>query len=193
MYKRQVRVSPNNGQIVLMSSDSRINWPYYFDNEILITNASGLIIWRKISDSYRILSDNLEINFPGVFSQSNLEMTLPISDGEPIIDLELIISNSNVYSLINNFRFSYYKNEMIDLIHESFSSLVIDNLFLSYKGKAKTDYLFKNGIFAQAIRYPTVPKDQARIRMSLTAKLEKKQILSCLTILEKSLKKFNVI
>ncbi len=143
-FTGRVRVSPNNGQIVLMSSDSRINWPYYFDNEILITNASGLIIWRKISDSYRILSDNLEINFPGVFSQSNLEITLPISDGEPIIDLELIISNSNVYSLINNFRFSYYKNEMIDLIHESFSSLVIDNLFLSYKGKAKTDYLFKN-------------------------------------------------
>jgi len=56
-----------------------------------------------------------------------------------------------------------------------------------------SNYLFKNGIFAQAIRYPTVPKDQARIRMSLTAKLEKKQILSCLAILEKSLKKFNII
>ena len=56
-----------------------------------------------------------------------------------------------------------------------------------------SNYLFKNGIFAQAIRYPTVPKDQARIRMSLTAKLEKRQILSCLTILEKSLKKFNVM
>ena len=56
-----------------------------------------------------------------------------------------------------------------------------------------SNYLFKNGIFAQAIRYPTVPKDQARIRMSLTAKLEKKQILSCLAILEKSLKKFKII
>jgi len=56
-----------------------------------------------------------------------------------------------------------------------------------------SNYLFKNDIFAQAIRYPTVPKDQARIRMSLTAKLEKKQILSCLTMLEKSLKRFNVI
>jgi len=56
-----------------------------------------------------------------------------------------------------------------------------------------SNYLFKNGIFAQAIRYPTVPKDQARIRMSLTARLEKKQIDSCLAILEKSLKKFNVV
>ncbi len=56
-----------------------------------------------------------------------------------------------------------------------------------------SNYLFKNGIFAQAIRYPTVPKDQARIRMSLTARLEKKQINSCLAILEKSLKKFNVV
>ena len=56
-----------------------------------------------------------------------------------------------------------------------------------------SNYLFKNGIFAQAIRYPTVPKGQARIRMSLTAKLEKKQINSCLEILEKSLKKINVV
>ena len=56
-----------------------------------------------------------------------------------------------------------------------------------------SNYLFKNGIFAQAIRYPTVPKDQARIRMSLTAKLKKKQINSCLEILEKSLKKFNIV
>ena len=56
-----------------------------------------------------------------------------------------------------------------------------------------SNYLFKNGIFAQAIRYPTVPRNQARIRMSLTARLEKKQINSCLAILEKSLKKFNVV
>ena len=30
-------------------------------------------------------------------------------------------------------------------------------------------YLFKNGIFAQPIRYPTVKKNSARIRLSVTA------------------------
>tara|TARA_B100001250_G_scaffold81449_2_gene67177 strand:+ start:9147 stop:12647 length:3501 start_codon:yes stop_codon:yes gene_type:complete len=143
-FTGRVRISPNNGQIYLMSEDSKINWPYYLENEILITNASGLIIWRKTSDSYRILSDNLEINFPGVFSQSNLEITFPIIDGDPIIDLELIINNSDVRSLINNFRFSNYKNEMIDLIDKSFASLIFDNLALSYKGKANASSLFKN-------------------------------------------------
>jgi len=36
-------------------------------------------------------------------------------------------------------------------------------------------YLFQNGVHAQPIRYPTVPKDQARIRLSVTAWLSKKK------------------
>jgi glycine C-acetyltransferase len=33
--------------------------------------------------------------------------------------------------------------------------------------------LLRKGVFAQAIRYPTVPKGSARIRVSMTALLEK--------------------
>ncbi|NNM35529.1 MAG: aminotransferase class I/II-fold pyridoxal phosphate-dependent enzyme [Nitrosopumilus sp.] len=52
------------------------------------------------------------------------------------------------------------------------------------------DYLFKNGIFAQPIRYPTVPKNQARLRISVTAWLSSTEIEKTLQIFDKAYTKF---
>jgi len=54
------------------------------------------------------------------------------------------------------------------------------------------DYLFKNGIFAQPIRYPTVPYNEARIRLSITAMLTKNHITNALDIFESAKKKFRL-
>jgi len=51
-------------------------------------------------------------------------------------------------------------------------------------------FLFDNGIFAQPIRYPTVPKNQARLRISVTAWLSGIEIKNALVIFEKAYKKF---
>ena len=51
-------------------------------------------------------------------------------------------------------------------------------------------FLFKNGIFAQPIRYPTVPKNQARLRISVTAWLTNTNIEKSLKIFKKGYKKF---
>ena len=53
-------------------------------------------------------------------------------------------------------------------------------------------FLFDNGVFAQPIRYPTVPKNQARLRISVTAWLSKEDIEFVLSIFEKSSKKFKM-
>ena len=53
-------------------------------------------------------------------------------------------------------------------------------------------FLFNNGVFAQPIRYPTVPKNQARLRISMTAWLSKNDIEFALSIFEKAAKKFNI-
>ena len=50
-------------------------------------------------------------------------------------------------------------------------------------------YLFKMGIHAQPIRYPTVPHNQARIRLSITARLTKKHINYALDVFETMKKK----
>ena len=62
-------------------------------------------------------------------------------------------------------------------------------------GKEKTamefgSYLLKNGIFAQPIRYPTVAKNQARLRISVTAWLKQSDIEESLRVFEKGFKKF---
>ena len=51
-------------------------------------------------------------------------------------------------------------------------------------------FLFDNGVFAQPIRYPTVPKNQARLRISVTAWLDEKDIERTLEIFEKAYVKF---
>ena len=51
-------------------------------------------------------------------------------------------------------------------------------------------FLFNNGVFAQPIRYPTVPKNQARLRISVTAWLTNSDIEKSLKIFEKGYKKF---
>ena len=65
-------------------------------------------------------------------------------------------------------------------------------------GKEKTaiefgEYLFKNGIFAQAIRYPTVSRNNARIRISITARLTDNHITKSLLILENAKRKFRLM
>ena len=48
------------------------------------------------------------------------------------------------------------------------------------------------GIFAQSIRYPTVKKNQARIRISISGWLSEKEIELTMHILEKAKRKFNL-
>lgn len=53
-------------------------------------------------------------------------------------------------------------------------------------------FLFDNGVFVQAIRYPTVSKNQARLRLSVTAYLTKKNIEDALCVFETASKKFKI-
>ncbi len=55
------------------------------------------------------------------------------------------------------------------------------------------EYVFKNGVFAQPIRYPTVPKNEARLRISITSWLSKKDIEYALFVFEKAAKKFKMV
>jgi len=55
------------------------------------------------------------------------------------------------------------------------------------------EFLFNNGVFVQPIRYPTVPKNQARLRISMTAWLSKKNIEFALSVFDKAGKKFKII
>jgi glycine C-acetyltransferase len=53
-------------------------------------------------------------------------------------------------------------------------------------------YLFEKGIFVQPIRYPTVPKNKARLRISVTAWLSENEIDEALNIFEQASIKFKI-
>lgn len=52
-------------------------------------------------------------------------------------------------------------------------------------------FLYDNGIFVQPIRFPTVPKNSARLRISVTAWISQNEINAALSVFEKAHKKFN--
>ncbi len=54
-------------------------------------------------------------------------------------------------------------------------------------------FLLQNGIFAQPIRYPTVSRGTARIRVSITAWLSRGHISKAIDVFEKAGKRFNLI
>lgn len=54
-------------------------------------------------------------------------------------------------------------------------------------------YLYKEGIFVQPIRYPTVPKNSARLRISITAWLSRGHMENALSAFDRAGKKFRVL
>ena len=54
------------------------------------------------------------------------------------------------------------------------------------------EFIFSKGVFAQPIRYPTVPKKKARLRVSVTAWLTRSQIEEALDNFERAYKKFEL-
>lgn len=54
-------------------------------------------------------------------------------------------------------------------------------------------FMYENKVFAQPIRYPTVPKNSARLRVSVTAWLEKSHIESTLGVFERAAEKFRLV
>ncbi len=53
-------------------------------------------------------------------------------------------------------------------------------------------FMYDNKVFAQPIRYPTVPKNGARLRVSVTAWLEESHIESALSVFERAAEKFRL-
>ena len=115
----------------------------------------------------------------------------------PIIEFTLKRFNSNREpkrkKLWNNIHLFHKGLEQIG--YETSSSSQIIPIII---GDEKTTldfgkYLLKNGIFVQPIRYPTVKKNSARVRFSVTAWHTKKDINETLSILEKCAKKFRIV
>ena len=134
-----------------------------------------------------------------------------------LIDLCINTSKTFIYTSALPASINQYSLERLELDRESYRKKLWKKINLFHKrleeieystkstsqiipiiiGKEKTavefsKFLRKNGIFAQAIRYPTVKREEARIRISVTGWLSENEIEYSIQILEKAKKKFNL-
>ncbi|EHZ1943025.1 pyridoxal phosphate-dependent aminotransferase family protein, partial [Campylobacter coli] len=80
---------------------------------------------------------------------------------------------------------NFFKNQLIEKSHQILGDAYIISLVLGENQKAieLAKKLEVNGIFAPAIKEPTVPKNTARIRFSLHAGLSKEDLKKVVELL----------
>ena len=131
---------------------------------------------------------------------------LCINTSKTFIYTSALPSSINQYSLDRfNSKREIYREKLwkkINLFHKRLEEIELHTTSTSQiipviignekKAMEFSKFLRINGIFAQAIRYPTVKKDQARIRISITGRLSNKEIEYSIQILEKAKRKFNL-
>ena len=140
-----------------------------------------------------------------VCGKSNL-IDLCINTSKTFIYTSALPASINQYSLqkFDSNRETYRKklwkkiNQFHDRLNEigfkTTSTSQIIPIIIGDEKKAMdfSKFLKSEGIFAQAIRYPTVKKNQARIRISITGWLSEKEIEYSIKILEKAKRKFDL-
>ena len=145
-------------------------------------------------------------SFGGYVCGKKKLIDLCINTSKTFIYTSALPSSINQYSLnrFNSKREIYRERlwEKINLFHKRLEEIELHTrstsqiipIIIGNEKKAMefSKFLRINGIFAQAIRYPTVKKDQARIRISITGWLSNKEIEYSIQILEKAKRKFNL-
>jgi len=122
----------------------------------------------------------------------------PLSPADTAAALEatkiLLESDERVKKLWDNAK--YFKEEMKKLGFDTGESETPITPVMLYDAKLSTQFskeLFEEGIFAQSIGYPTVPKGKARIRVMISAVHTKEDLNFALEKFEKVGKKLGVV
>ena len=145
-------------------------------------------------------------SFGGYASGRKDLIDLCINTSKTFIYTSALPSSINQYSLkrFNSNREMYRKglwkkiNQFHNRLNEiGFSTTSTSQIIPIIIGNEKkvvefSRFLMTKGIFAQAIRYPTVKKNQARIRISISGWLSEKEIELSIQILEKAKRKFKL-
>ena len=162
-------------------------------------------VQKKIDVYISSLSKGLG-SFGGYASGRKNLIDMCINTSKTFIYTSALPASINYYSLarFNSNREAYRKKlwEKINQFHHrlneigfltSSTSQIIPIIIGNEKKTVEfSKFLISKGIFAQAIRYPTVKQNQARIRISISGWLSENEIEYSISILEKAKKKFNL-
>ena len=88
----QVRADSRTGRLELASEGAALDWPALFRGVLDVPELRGIIVWRAGQDAVRVVSDDLLVVTPAASLRSNLELTLPMDESSPELDLRTTVS-----------------------------------------------------------------------------------------------------
>ncbi len=88
----QVRADSRTGRLELASTGATLDWQALFRGVLDVPELRGTVVWRAGQDAVRVVSDDLLVVTPAASLRTNLELTLPMDDGSPELDLRTSVS-----------------------------------------------------------------------------------------------------
>ncbi len=92
----QVRADSRAGRLELASENAVLDWPVLFRDALDVAELRGIVVWRAGQDAVRVVSDDLLVVTPDASLRSNLELTLPMDDSSPELDLRTAVSEFEI-------------------------------------------------------------------------------------------------
>jgi uncharacterized protein (TIGR02099 family) len=92
----QLRADSRAGRLELASTAAALDWPLLFRQPLDVSELRGIVVWRAGQDAVRVVSDDLLVATRDASLRSNLELTLPMDDSSPSLDLRTTVSEFEV-------------------------------------------------------------------------------------------------
>jgi len=92
----EVRADTRSGRLALTTRGTRIDWPTVFPEFLEATELDGILVWRQGRDGLRVVSDDLILSNDDVTTRTTLELTYPMDDTSPVLELASSFSDFNV-------------------------------------------------------------------------------------------------
>jgi len=89
----EVRADTRTGRVDLRTGTSALDWPDLFRAPLALNSATGIVVWRQNQSGVRVVSDNLAVATPDVSARTSLELTLPLDESSPRLDLTSTVSS----------------------------------------------------------------------------------------------------
>jgi uncharacterized protein (TIGR02099 family) len=92
----QIRADSRTGRLELASTSATLDWRTLFRGVLDVPELRGTIVWRTGQDTVRVVSDDLLVVTPAASLRTNLELTLPMDDSSPRLDLRTSVSGFDI-------------------------------------------------------------------------------------------------
>jgi uncharacterized protein (TIGR02099 family) len=133
----EVRADSRSGRVELHTGRATLDWPALFREPLALQAATGLVVWRQGQDAVRVVSDDLVLETADAVLRSNLELTLPLDGGSPLLDLATSTSNVAIAAVPRYLPAHKIPPPVVDWLDGALQGGLIRNATVTFYGPVK--------------------------------------------------------